>query len=244
MKISIHKETLNGIKCLQYKHPRAEKLLFLQHGIHSKKENVMNLYGITLAKLGYNIIALDAYKHGERIEEPFISKEDDQCTLETMDVVKHTAYDIKAIYENHFKDRYKTFDFIGISMGGMIAYYLSTITKHIDQLVALISSPQFLETANYVFPLKRQQVHQEQSQNVIKELKNIDPSTRTEHMHFHRLIMLNGKHDNVIPANQSQRFYEDHPDLPIMFKLYDTDHKVNQAMFEDLQDLLKESFRS
>ena len=242
MKISIAKNSVNGISVLEYTHPKAEKLLFLQHGIHSKKENVMNLYGLTLAKLGYKVVAIDAFKHGERIAEPFLSKDEDQCALETMDVVKQTANDIDTIYKSSYQVSFKRFDVIGISMGGLIAYYLSTITRRIDQLVALISSPQFLEAANYTFPKERQLKHQEHSSEVLKTIESIDPSKRVEDMSFHRLIMFNGENDSVIPYQQSEAFFINHPELSIIFKCYPTEHKVTQEMFEDLQSLLKETF--
>ncbi len=242
MKISLAKKTVHNIELLEYTHPKAEKLLFLQHGIHSKKENVMNLYGVTLAKLGYKVIAIDAFKHGNRIAEPFLSKDEDQCALETMDVVKQTAVDIQAIFEENYRKEFKKFDIIGISMGGLIAYYLSTITETIDQLVCLISSPQFLEAANYTFPEERQNKHKAQSNQVLNEIKGIDPSQRVEKMVFHRLIMMNGEYDRVIPYQQSEDFYINHPDRSIIFKRYPTEHKISQPMFEDLQALLKESF--
>ena len=243
MKISINKSNIDDIPVIEYIYPKAEKLLFLQHGIHSKKENVMNLYGLTLAKLGYHVIALDAYKHGARLEEPFLSKDKDQCALETMDVVSHTANDIKDIYHKYYQKSYETFDVIGISMGGLIAYFLSTITKNIDQLVALISSPQFLEAANYTFPEERQEQHKAQSDKVLKTVKKMDPSTKVEAMRFSRLIIFNGIYDEVIPFEQSEMFYENHPELPIIFKRYKTEHKINQEMFEDLQMYLKETFK-
>ena len=242
MKISIKTYLHKDIEVLEYAHPKAKKLLFLQHGIHSKKENVMNLYGLTLAKLGYTVVAIDAYKHGVRKAEPFISKDEDLCALDTMNVVEHTAYDIAGIYQDLYLQNYKSFDMIGISMGGLIAYFLSTITSHIDQLVALISSPKFLEAAEYTFPVERQNKYRKESDEVLDIVKHLDPSTKPHHMHFHRLIMMNGKNDLVIPYEHSEQFYIQHPTLPIVFRLYDTEHKINQDMFEDLQDLLKETF--
>jgi esterase/lipase len=239
MKTRIHKNTYNSIDALEYTSKQANKLLFLQHGIYGNKEKSMNLLGVSLVKLGYHVIAIDAYKHGSRSEEPFVSKNEDQSTLETMAVVKHTSEDIVSIYQDHFQDTYPQFDIIGISMGGLMAHYITTITDAINTSVALISSPQFLEAADYTFPEEKREEYPE-SEAIRKDIEAMDPSTHTNKMTFNRLIMLNGKHDTTIPTGQSEQFYLDHPELNIIFKTFDTDHKISHAMHETLLDLLKD----
>lgn len=241
MKTIIKTETLNNIDTLQFTSKDANKLLFLQHGIYGNKEKIVNLLGVSFVKLGYHVIGIDAYKHGSRIEEPFLSQDKDLCELETMDVVKHTANDIKNLFDNHFKSTYKTFDIAGISMGGLTAYYLSTITKDIDHLIALISSPKFLEAAHYHFPKERQILYSN-SEEVLNHVESIDPSRRVEDMTFKTLIMMNGLEDDVIPYEQSESFYNRHKDhFDIIYKTYTAEHKITKAMHEDLLDLLKKS---
>ncbi len=239
MKTIIHKRTIKGIKTLEYSSKKADKLLFLQHGIHSQKEKVMHLLGVSFVKLGYHVVAIDAAKHGARIEEPFLSKDEDLCELETMYVVKQTSEDIKNIYEDTFRSEFDGFDFIGVSMGGLIGYYLSTITDQIDQLVALISSPKFLEAAQYTFPEARQKKYPEQTKTTHAFIESIDPSTRPESMVFNRLIMLNGTYDRVIPSSQSETFLDENPQRNIIFRCYETGHKIVQKMHKDLLAYLK-----
>lgn len=239
MKTIIHKNTYNTIDALEYTSKDAHKLVFLQHGIYGNKEKSMNLLGVSLVKIGYHVIAIDAYKHGSRSEEPFASKDEDQSTLETMDVVKHTAKDIVDIYQDHFQEHYPQFDIIGISMGGLMAHYITTITDAINTSVALISSPLFLEAADYTFPEEKRKDYPE-SEDIRKDIEVMDPSKQTNKMTFNRLIMLNGKHDTTIPTDQSEQFYLDHPELNIIFKTFDTDHKISHAMHETLLDLLKD----
>ncbi len=238
MKTIIDKRTLEGVSTLEYRKKKSDKLLFLQHGIYGNKQKIMNLLGISFVKLGYHVVAVDAYKHGSRGEEPFRSQNQDRSALETMLVVKQTAEDIKAIYENHFKEDYPMFDFVGISMGGLIGYYLSTITTYIDDLVALISSPKFLEANTYTFP-KEKQAQYPESKEVRKTIETMDPSTKAHTMSFNRLLMFNGNDDDVIPYEQTESFYHQNKDMPIVFKLYDTKHKIVKPMHDDLIKYLK-----
>ena len=240
MKTIIKKETLNYIETLQFTSSKAKRLLFLQHGIYGNKEKIMNLLGVSFVKIGYHVIAIDAYKHGSRIEEPFLSKNKDLCELETMDVVKVTAANLNKLYTEHFKHIYPTFDIAGISMGGLTAYYLSTLSKDIHHLIALISSPKFLEAAHHHFPEERQKLY-ENSNEVLEHVRTIDPSKRVQDMRFKQLIMMNGIKDTIIPYQQSESFYQKYKHtLNMVFKTYDADHKITKDMHEDLLALLKE----
>jgi uncharacterized protein len=242
MKTIIKKETLEGLNTLQYISESADKLLFLQHGIFGSKEKIMNLLGVSFVKLGYHVIGIDAHKHGSRLAEPFISKDNDLCELDASNVVRQTAEDILTIYEKHFKSHYKTFDIAGISMGGLTAYYLSTITKDINHLIALISSPKLLEATKHRLPENHQELYPN-SEQVLKQVEAMDPSKNVDDMHFRTLIMFSGKEDKIIPYQQSESFYQTYKDTKnIIFKTYKTDHKINKKMHEDLLDLLKKSY--
>lgn len=241
MKTTINTFTHDNYEVLEYTSDKAKKLLFLQHGIYGKKEKIMNLLGVSFVKLGYHVVAIDAYKHGFRGEKPFINQDKDQAELQTMDVVKHTANDIKTLFETYYQNFYREINIVGISMGGLIAYYLSTIMDNIDQLVALISSPKFLDAANYTFPKERQALY-ENSEEALKKVESMDPSKRVQTMTFNRLIMFNGTSDLVIPYSQSETFYKNHPELNIIFKTYEAEHKITKAMHEDLIELLKKEF--
>jgi esterase/lipase len=238
MKTIINSFVHEDFEVLEYTSTNAKKLMFLQHGIYGKKEKIMNLLGVSFVKLGYHVVAIDAYKHGYRGEEPFINQDKDQAELMTMDVVKHTANDIKTLYETYYQNFYPAINIVGISMGGLIAYYLSTIIDQMDQLVALISSPKFLDAANYTFPKERQALY-DNSEEALKKVESMDPSKQVTRMNFERLIMFNGTNDTVIPYTQSKSFYEKHKDLNIVFKTYDAEHKITKEMHEDLLALLK-----
>ncbi len=243
MKTTIHKRNLNGIETLEYTTKRADKLMFLQHGIHGNKQKIMHLLGVAFVKLGYHVVAIDAAKHGSRLEEPFLSKDEALCELDTMPVVKQTAEDIRRLHRKHFSDTHAHFEMVGVSMGGLIGYYLSTITDAIDQLIAIISSPDFHAAAAHTFPPEKRQQYPEESAKAEKLVNAMNPATRPEDMAFNRLIMVNGKHDEVIPYSHSERFKQANPDLDIIFTLYDTDHSIVKPMQDDILRWLKTARR-
>lgn len=238
MKTQIKKSTIHNLDVLTYRPESPTRLLFLQHGIRSKKESPMQLLGVSLAKLGYEVVGIDAAKHGSRAEEPFATGHPDLCELATMDVVEATAQDIKKLFDSHYQDRYETFDIVGISMGGLIAYYLSTITPKINTLVALISSPRFLEAAEHTFPPEKQALYPEETEKSRAKVKRLDPSNHPDAMMYQRLIMLNGADDPVIPASQSETFKLENPHRNIVFETFDTAHKISVTMHETLLELL------
>ena len=238
MKTLIDKTHRNGLEVLTYRPQTPSRLLFLQHGIRSKKESPMQLLGVSFARLGYEVVGIDAYKHGSRAEEPFATGHPDLCELATMDVVEKTAQELKNLYHNHYQTRYPTFDIVGISMGGLIAYLLSTLTDNIDTLVALISSPRFLEAAEHTFPPYKQAQYPKETAISRAKVQALDPSHNPDAMMYRRLIMLNGAEDPVIPASQSASFMHENPHRNIVFETFNTEHKISVAMHETLLELL------
>ncbi|TVP95094.1 MAG: hypothetical protein EA374_05010 [Acholeplasmatales bacterium] len=238
MKTRIDKTTRNGLEVLTYRPDTPARLLFLQHGIRSKKDSPMQLLGVSLARLGYEVVGIDAYKHGSRAEEPFKSGHPDLCELATMEVVERTAQEIEQLYAQHYQDRYASFDIVGVSMGGLIAYLLSTLTNRLDTLVALISSPRFLEAAEHTFPPEKQVLYPEETAKSRAKVIALDPSSRPDAMQYRRLIMLNGADDPVIPASQSESFLLENPHRNILFQTFPTAHKISVEMHEALLSLL------
>jgi len=238
MKTNIKPFTYKDIPALEYSNEDSTKLMFLQHGIYGTKEKVMNLLAISFVKLGYKVVAIDACKHGERSAYPFNPKDEDHAQLETFDIVKRTVEDLLKLYHSIYEEDYPTFDIIGISMGGLMAYYMSTQTKHLNQLIALISSPDFEASAHYTFSEEKRQQYVEKSEKAMRLIQSMNPVDHVEKMQFKRAIIMNGKQDEVIPIDQTRSFVQNHESLPIIFKEYDAEHRLIPSMHEDLLALL------
>lgn len=242
MKTNVTKTTFQGIPMMMYDHPQSSRLIFINHGIYGTKEKIIHLIGPQLVKLGYRVVAIDAYMHGERLEEPYASRNSFLARLRIFSVVKRTSEDILKIYHQKYADQHDDFDVLGISMGGYVSYYLTTQTQHLNTFVALISSPAFSKEKVHELPESFNGEFLQEAQDVKKFVENIDVSQRPDQMHFKLGIALNGKVDDLIPAEHTKDFIEENPDLPIVFKTYNTGHKITKAMSDDMLSLLKKRF--
>ena len=130
---------------------------------------------------------------------------------------------------------------LGISMGGLMSYYMSTKTKHLNTLIPLISSPNFLDSAYYTFSEEKRKQYKEKSEEALTLIESMDPSKHVTKMQFKQAIIMNGRNDEVIPIKQTNDFVDEHPDLPIIYRTYDAEHKITKAMHEDLINILKSS---
>ena len=57
---------------------------------------------IELANHGFYVVALDAFMHGERISEPFVTGNFKDKQLKIFDIVRRTAKDIEYLYNHHY----------------------------------------------------------------------------------------------------------------------------------------------
>lgn len=208
-------------------------LIFVQHGYMSTKEWGSDYLALPLARLGYFVVCIDSYKHGERIEEPFLSKDEFACMKDVPAVIKWTALDIIKLHKHHYA-HFDKFDMIGVSLGGMIAYYLATKTDNVRKLVPVISTPALMNKAVETLKtigLNPQDFLNESATNFIN---SIDTINRLEKLKYEELFMLVGKNDTVVPYQDTLDFYEKHQHKDMTLKVYDIDHNVDREMQIDI----------
>jgi len=212
-------------------------LVFLQHGFTSNKERGTDFLALKLAREGFFVISIDAYKHGKRISEPFISGPIYKQYFDIFTVVKRTARDIDRLFKKYYKERFHQYNVVGISMGGMIAFYLTTISKDLSKVIPVISGPDFFKMSLDTFSGELAQyepsVYQKQAY-----IEKISPSNHVEKMHFDKMLMMNGTNDPMVSYKITKNFYESE-NLPNMYlKLYEEVHNVNQEMQSDIVHFL------
>ena len=229
MKADIESGTYQGIPYKIYAHPEPERLIFINHGVYGTKERILTMFGMTLAKLGYTVIAIDASKHGERGEAPFSPRDNAVALSHLFDVVEKTSEDIRLFYHGRFADTFDSFDILGISMGGYVAYHMTTVSDKVRALITMISSPDFTAGAK----------DSDLTEREIRAIETMDPSKHVHKMHFEAGLALVGDRDTLIAKAQTYDFVQAHPELPLQVKTYDTDHQVVHAMQADIVDFLK-----
>lgn len=215
-------------------------LVFLQHGFGSKKERGTDYLAINLARLGYFCVSIDAYKHGERIEEPFITDSIYKRYAAAFNVIERTAKDIDRLFNNHYVKNYKNYDFVGVSLGGMIGYYLSTISNDISKLIPVISTPMFTRLAKEGKDIEGQDLYEKFIEQKEEYIKSIDPYFNKDKMSYDEIFILNGTEDNVISHTSSEEFYSEIAGDRSSFKLYEEKHNVSRTMQEDILSFIAE----
>lgn len=235
-KLIINNKEVLGLPLNEYymKNGKYKGLVFLQHGFGSKKERGTDYLAINLARLGYFCVSIDAYKHGERIDEPYISEPLYLQYFEAYGVIEKTAKDISYLFEKHYKKYYNNFDFIGISLGGMVGYYLSTITNNISKIVPAISTPMFTRLAMTETEIVEQEKYDELLNGIKDYIKKLDPYLNKNMMKFKSMFICNGTEDEVISHTHSVQFAKEMNSDLIKIKLYEEGHVISRKMQEDI----------
>ena len=232
MKTNIFRYTHKGIPVLEYSSDEAKRLIFVNHGIFGDKDKGMMLVGKALLRAGYHVVAIDASRHGERGEAPFSNRDRPWARFYLFDVVSETTRDLLSLYEDKYADTFETFDVLGISMGGYVAYYLSMQTTHLDTVVALISSPDFSASCHAGLLEEVAKEYPDEAKDKKLKIQAMDPALSSEEITAKRIIAFNGKFDEVISYEHTKRFKENNPAINMKFELFDTEHKINQAMVD------------
>lgn len=237
MGVKITSDFFADIPYLIYEGDHAKRLLFLQHGIYGSKEQTMKLLGVRIANLGYKVVAIDARMHGERSTYPFDEKRPPIGELKMPDIIEPTAQDILTLFHQLFESE-KTFDYMGISMGGIIGFHLLSQTDRISHFHGVITTPNYLAFD----PEQEAPIKQENPQafdHAISVLTRLNPVDYYHDWQFQTIDMYHGVNDKTVPLKGVENFYKDYPSDKITLKTYDTDHRITPEMFDDILKRLK-----
>lgn len=238
-RIIIENKLLDGVPVNEYyiEDYIHKGLVFIQHGYRSTKERGADSLAIKIARCGFFVVAIDAYMHGERIEGPFIDGKESERLYHIPNIIRKTALDTIKIHKNFYKE-YQNYDFIGISLGGMIAYYLSTKTSFIKKLIPVISTPNVTKQAITV--LKKSGVNPDDffTKETYSYLQYVDPINHKENFKFKELFILNGTKDEIVSTQDSSDYYNSLNMLNVEMKLYDVKHEVSKEMQKDIVEYL------
>jgi esterase/lipase len=236
MKIVLNSRTVDTIPILEYyQEDRIYKsLVFVQHGYESTKEYGSDFLAIQLARMGYFVVAIDADKHGERIAEPYLTGTEKERLDEAFVVIKKTALDIRRIHHILYEKQFPTFDMIGISLGGMVAYYLATKTTKLKTLIPVISTPDFLPLAMYTVKMSGFDVESYFTPDKLAFIKSINPMNRLKDMTYETLHIFVGTKDPIVPYQASKAYFEEYGTNQDSYHEYDVDHTVPRQMQLDI----------
>jgi len=197
----------NGIPLIEYTPDFAtlKGVFFIIHGHTCTKDPMyFGSFPKRLTDLGYLVIAIDAYKHGDRIEEPYLSGKDDEKTIAMLDVIQKTCEDILFLYENIYQKIGGKLGFLGISMGGHVVFQMPKYIQKIDLLIPLIGSP---DLKRHYIEMKSQIIGQERMENLNSIFANLSMNDEMFNQDSQMLIV-EGKNDTIVSYLNAFDFYK------------------------------------
>lgn len=239
-RVIIEEHNYNGIPYNKYFNDQepSRGLVIIQHGFESNKNRGADYLAVKLARRKYTVISVDAFKHGERIEEPFITQEEFKRFKEAFNVIKQTAEDIVKLYDEVFSKEFDNFDLIGVSMGGMIAYHVAMLTGSISKLIPVISTPMIDAFAMWLLEEENNIEFYKAYEEMRDTVSIIDPVDKFDQLKYDTMLVLNGTQDKTVPHIFSQDYFAKHHTKNIEFKLYEDKHIVNKDMQKDIIEFI------
>ena len=214
-------------------------LVIIQHGFESNKCRGADYLAINLARLNFFVVSVDAYKHGLRKAEPYITQPEYERFKEAFTVIDKTGNDIITLHQDLYSNRYPLFDLIGVSMGGMISYNVSLKYDKINKLIPVISTPILYEFAEWLVD-REENEYKDTLKEVEDFIKEIDPSDKVDQLKYNKLLIINTTEDNVVPPIYSKKYFEKYNNENTDFKLFKDKHNVNRTMQEEILSYIAE----
>lgn len=228
------KKTIHQIPVIEYDNKDLKSykgIVFLVHG-HTGTKELGNLEVIPIGfqERGYFVVSLDAYKHGERKQDPYFSNDALAITLEMPKVILHTIQDIVWLYHNVYSEISQNVIVSGISMGGHIAFQMPKYLKETKMIIPLIGSPDIWN--HYHFTKKA--FLKENVELANEDLKELKIEDLTDYMNV-KIAAFNGAMDDVVETRFVKPFIEKLIALNhscVHFESFDSRHEVTPSIVE------------
>ena len=233
--ITVEERMVNGIPLIEYKNDALEVkgLTFIQHGYESNKIRGGEYMAMNLCRLGYHVVCVDACKHGDRIEEPYITGSEFYRLKDAFNVIDQTTNDILMLSNTEYK-AYEMFDMIGVSLGGMIAYLLATRTTKINRLIPIISTPDFYRQAFLAVSSAGLTFDKVFKKTEMAWLESVDPVKNMGNMTYKQLGIFISENDDVVASRPTLKFIKQYENKIDFYKIYAVKHSVPREMQEDV----------
>ncbi|MDD4069116.1 MAG: acyl-CoA thioester hydrolase/BAAT C-terminal domain-containing protein [Candidatus Izemoplasmatales bacterium] len=227
---------------LLYKNtPKDKPIVFFFHGFGGDKEYGAGGKDITLASMGYTVIVLDAYEHGERRTNEYKELDNSQRQAMIIDTEINTAHDAIKVYDFLVEDSKISSEMplavYGVSMGAAIAFYLSTIFDKVKSVVSIVGSPSFVDFYSY-----KQEVYSFPKDNQfydrLKKYQRLDPLLNYKLFENKKVFMSVGLRDKIVPMIYAKKLSSL---IECEYREYDLGHESNPEMLSDSYNFLDKS---
>lgn len=238
--IHVKKFHIDGIPVSIYEldNDNQKPVIFSFHGFNGYKDGDYFKREDYLARLGFIVVGIDTILHGERRIPLYETLTKSEKMKDIHHMVIQSANDAVSLYEKYIKYmphvKKGHLYSIGVSMGGAISIYLSTIYPVLGA-VSIVGSPSMV-----AFHKFKKEMYKWPNDDYyiinIEYLKQHDPVLNKDKIQG-KLFLTGGISDQTIPVS-FVRMLENHPNVTI--KLYETGHMPNQKQFDDAYKFLIE----
>jgi len=224
---------IDGIPVTEYRDDLAgtpRGVFFVVHGHTGEKADVRDLAG-RFAAAGWLGVAVDAYRHGSRREDPYGTGETLACTMAMPEVIVHTCLDLKHLAETTYAAYAPHISFSGTSMGGHIAFQMPNYYPA-EAIAPFIGTPDLYRH----YAVTKSPMIGLRELGILKPwLDRLEIGPDYAAYRGVRIVIANGAEDDVVDYRfvvdfHDQLVREDHPDVSIT--LFPCGHVVT----DDMQD--------
>lgn len=239
--MKINRFVVDGIPLTTYEveNNEVKPLIYFFHGFTGSRDRTIMGRGEILANLGFYVVAIDAYLHGDREPIEFKKLTNQEKYESIIDIVIHTANDAKNLFHNHFmmydnikKDGYYAY---GVSMGSATAFYLATIESKLKAISTIVCFPSFVE----YYKDKQAKLNFPKDEKYIERMRlyeTLDPLIHYERLQHVKIFMGIGEHDDVVDNKYAKALHEKmHKTI---LKSYNTNHVSTPEMLQDSFDFI------
>ena len=209
-------------------HDQPKGLFFIMHG-HFGNKTFSNFLGLAdkIFDLGYDVVSVDAYKHGDRKAVPYFENDPVLTTIEMLTVIEHTLSDIVYLYKTNYQNRTDKVSIVGTSMGGHIAYLLNRYLP-IEFCIPIIGTPNL----GLHYETKKKKILKERYTLIEEQVNRL--TLKKEEFTPRFAFALQGDHDDTVSKEPSKAFIESFRKEQYIYKSYPCGHDLTQEMIEDI----------
>lgn len=223
----------HDIPMIERLHHTSKGLFILMHG-HFGNKQFENFNGLAegLFNLGYDVVSLDAYKHGERKDAPYFDNDPILTTLEMLTVIEKTIQDIVILIEKY---RHKTscISIIGVSMGGHISYLLNRFVS-LEFCIPVIGSPNL----KWHYETKKLPILKTYFELIKPKLDQL--TLKPSEFRPKYAYALQGDFDEVVSGEASRIFINQLNTTNYQVKSYQCGHELTTEMVQDILTFVRQ----
>lgn len=218
---------IKGMPICERIHDQSKGIFILMHG-HFGHKGFENFNGLAegLFDLGYDIISLDAYKHGERKASPYGDNDPVLTTLEMLVVIEETLKDIVMLVDTYQK-KSQAISILGISMGGHIAYLLNRYIP-LEFCIPVIGTPDL----KWHYETKKSPILKDHFKGIKPKLEQLTLKQTEFKPKF--AFALQGDFDEVVSGDASKTFIEQLSSVNYKVQSYPCGHELATHMVQDI----------